>query len=300
MIPARFRGIASMLAATAAFVANDTCLKLAMSDVPPMQVLVMRGLAAITLCLPLLMVLKQTAHVPHVVNRWVLARCFGEIAALGFFIYGLKHMAISDITAIAQTTPLLVLAAGAVIWKDHLGLGRMALVGLGIAGALLVAQPGSDAASPWAMLGFGAALGGALRDILSRKVDPAIPALIVTFATLVTVMLSALCGMLLMEVPVTPAPRSLMLTLAAGVLLIAAHFFIFLAYRLSPPRVVAPFNYAFTIWAVLSSLLVFDVVPNALALAGMGLILCAGLAVILTERRTTFSSPVNNAQVISN
>jgi drug/metabolite transporter (DMT)-like permease len=45
------------------------------------------------------------------------------------------------------------------------------------------------------------------------------------------------------------------------------------------------------IWAGLSGLLVFGDVPNGLALAGMGLILAAGLAVVLLEGRTRQGKP---------
>lgn len=297
-IATQFRGIAAMLAATAAFVSNDTCMKLAMNESPPMQVLAMRGLAASLICLPLLLALGFGRRLLGIFNPWVLLRCCGEIFAIFCFIIGLQHMAIGDITAISQITPLMVLVAGAVFWGDHLGAGRLVLVALGIAGAVMVAQPGAAAASPYAILGFGTALGAAVRDIFSRKVDRGIPALIVTFATLVTVGLSGFAGMAVSEAPVMPSVHVVGLMLAAGTLLIGGHFFIFLAYRLAPPRVVAPFNYAFTIWAVLSGFFVFDVIPDGLALAGMALILVAGLAVILLEGRSR--SPANNAQVISN
>ena len=296
--PSQFRGIVSMLAATAAFVTNDTCMKLAMSETPPLQVLAMRGTAACLICLPLLLVLGYGRNLPYVLNSWVLARCASEVVAIYCFIFALQHMAIADITAISQTAPFVVLVAGALLWGDRLGAGRLALVAVGIAGALLVAQPGGSAASPYAIVGFGTALGSAGRDIISRKVSAAIPALVVTFATLLSVALAGAGGMLLSETPVVPSARVVALMAAAGFLLIGGHFFIFLAYRLSPPRVVAPFNYAFTIWAVLSGLAVFGVVPNGLALMGMALIVVAGLAVLLLEGRVR--SPVNNAQVISN
>ena len=72
----------------------------------------------------------------------------------------------------------------------------------------------------------------------------------------------------------------------AGFFLMFGHLLIFLAFRYAPARVVAPFNYAFTLWAVLSGLVVFGDVPNALAVAGMGLIMLSGLCVILLEGRT--------------
>jgi drug/metabolite transporter (DMT)-like permease len=48
---------------------------------------------------------------------------------------------------------------------------------------------------------------------------------------------------------------------------------------------VAPFYYAFTVWAVLSGVLIFGSFPNLLAAAGMGLIIASGLANVALERQ---------------
>jgi drug/metabolite transporter (DMT)-like permease len=64
------------------------------------------------------------------------------------------------------------------------------------------------------------------------------------------------------------------------------HAFVFLAYRSAPARVVAPFSYSFLLWAGLSGFLLFNDIPNGLALGGMALIVVAGLAVIMGEGRT--------------
>ena len=61
------------------------------------------------------------------------------------------------------------------------------------------------------------------------------------------------------------------------------HFFIFMAYRVGPTQVVAPFYYTFTLWAVISGLLVFGQLPGPLALAGIVLIVPSGLAVVTLD-----------------
>jgi drug/metabolite transporter (DMT)-like permease len=58
-----------------------------------------------------------------------------------------------------------------------------------------------------------------------------------------------------------------------------------LAYRLGRTAAVAPFFYSFAIWAVLSGLLVFGALPNALALAGIALIVASGVAIVLLDQR---------------
>jgi drug/metabolite transporter (DMT)-like permease len=275
-----------MIVATATFVANDTCMKLAMAEAPPMQVLVRRGVAACLWCLPLLLLLGHGHAIARVFDRWVLLRCLCEIAAILAFVVALRSMAIADITAIAQIAPLLVLAGAALIWREPIGPARLVLVALGIAGALLVAQPGSGAASLLALLGFATAAGAAARDLVSRRVPRAIPALVVTFATLVTVMLAAAAVGLASEDWIAPTGRHIALMAAAGLFLMFGHLFVFLAYRLAPPRVVAPFFYCLTLWAAISGILVFGDIPNAPAIAGMALIVASGLAVLLFEGRS--------------
>jgi len=188
------RGIGAMLLATGAFVANDSCMKLALSDAPPLQVLIMRGIAACLWCLPILLILGHGRDLPKVFNRWVALRSLCEVFAILSFILALNEMPIADITAIAQIAPLLVLLGIWLFFGDRIGMLRLALIGVGITGALLVAQPGTEAASPMAILGFFTALGAAGRDIVTRKVPPGTPALIVTFSTLLIVMLCATVG----------------------------------------------------------------------------------------------------------
>jgi drug/metabolite transporter (DMT)-like permease len=75
------------------------------------------------------------------------------------------------------------------------------------------------------------------------------------------------------------------LMVLAGFLLMCGQLFLFLAYRLAEARAVAPFNYSFTLWAVLSGYVVFGAIPNQWAAFGMALILVTGLGVILLEGR---------------
>lgn len=72
--------------------------------------------------------------------------------------------------------------------------------------------------------------------------------------------------------------------LLAGSLLVTGHICIFVAYRIGPARSVAPFMYTLTLWAVLAGLILFDDIPNRLAIAGMSLVALAGLLTMYLER----------------
>jgi drug/metabolite transporter (DMT)-like permease len=214
-----------------------------------------------------------------------------EVGAILAFITALNHMQIADLTALYQISPLIVLLGMWLFFGERVDGLRLALVALGITGALLVAQPGGDAASPFAIFGFLTAVGAALRDILSRKVPPQTPALIVSFSALFIVLMGAVVMSALFETQVAPTFRHGWLMFIAGFFLMCGHSFIYMAYRLSPARVVAPFNYSFMIWAGLSGILVFGHVPNTLAIAGMALIMAADLAVVFLEGRSRQVAP---------
>lgn len=286
------RGILAVLLATGAFVANDSCMKLALADAPPLQVLVMRGVSACLWCLPILMILGHARALPGVFHPWVALRSLSEVVAIFCFIMALARMPIADVTAMVQITPLVVLVGIWLFWGETIGTLRLALIGVGITGALLVAQPGGDAASPYAVFAFLTAIGAAGRDIATRKVPPDTPALVVTFSTLLIVMLCAAAGSSLFETQVAVTPRHAWLMAIAGFFLMCGHLSIYLAYRLAPARVVAPFSYSFMLWAGLSGYLLFGDLPNTMAIAGMALILLAGLAVVLLEGRTRQGGPL--------
>lgn len=278
-------GIGCMIAAAGLFVANDTCMKLAMEAAPPVQVLFLRGIAACLWCLPLIFIMGHGRSMPHLLDKWVLMRAGAEVAAVLSFVIALAHMAIGDITAITQTTPLLILIGVALIWREPIGHVRLILIIIGFVGAILVARPGSGAASLLALLGFLAAVFSAVRDLAGRNIHRDIPIVIATFATLAIVMIAAGLYSAAFETWAPVTNRMIGLMMLAGFLLIFGHVFIFLAYRFAAPRTIAPFYYCFTVWAVVSGVIIFGELPDFVSLIGMALIVASGLAIVIIDGR---------------
>jgi drug/metabolite transporter (DMT)-like permease len=276
-----------MVFAMGVFIGSDSCSKLALGGVPLFQLIFLRGIASVLLCLILLVALDHGRDLMMMLNPWVLARGLCEVVANFGFTLAIYHMAIADVTAIAQTCPLLVLVGAKLIWREHLGLSRLLLIALGISGALLVAQPGATAASPYAILGFLVAASAATRDLITRKVPADIPAPVVAFSVLVILMLAGGAAMLVSETPVFPDWHNAGLMFLAGALMVCGHIGIFVAYKIGPARSVAPFMYSLTLWAVLAEVALFGDIPNMLAIAGIGFILLAGLLVIYLDNRRT-------------
>ena len=281
------RGIGFLLAGAGTFVLNDSFMKMALSDLPPYQVLVMRGISGAICALVLLAVMGDLKKLSAGLHRFVFLRGILEVGAILAYILALLHAPIGDVTAIFQITPLLVILGMIFIHREVAVALRMILVAIGFAGALLVAQPGFGTTSPFLMLAFVTALFAALRDLAGRRVSSDIPALVATFITIVMVMSSAALVGFTTEHWLQPTTRHIVLMAAAGLFMMLGHMFTFLAYRNASAQAVAPFYYSFMIWAVVAGYLIFGDIPNTYAMVGMMLILLSGLGIIYMERKNS-------------
>ena len=285
-IPITIRGPLFMIVSTGSYLVNDTMMKLATTGLPPYEVLFLRGLAASLWGFPLLFLLGYARQVPLILDKRVLSRNVLELAAILCYVVALANMQIADSTALGQITPLLMLVGSSILFGERIGGVRMALIGLGFIGALMVAQPTMQGISVYALLALGNAALAAARDLAGRRVAAEVPGMIVAISAVVVVLAGAGIAHLVSESWVMPETRHLLLIGGAGLFLIFGHFFIFMAYRIGPTSLVAPFYYCFTVWAVISGLVVFGQFPNALAVCGILLVVASGLTIVsLDERR---------------
>jgi drug/metabolite transporter (DMT)-like permease len=218
-------------------------------------------------------------------EKRVLARNALELGAILAYVVALANMQIADSTALGQVTPLLVMLGASLLFGERIGAVRMLLIGLGFVGAIMIAQPTMQGISVYALLALANAALAAARDLAGRRVAGETPGMVVAISAVLVVLAGAGIAHLLTERWVVPGPHHLLLMAGAGFFLIFGHFFIFMAYRTGPTGVVAPFYYCFTVWAVVSGLLVFGQLPNMLAVGGIVLVVGSGLAIVLLDGR---------------
>lgn len=279
------RAILAMVVAMGMFVSSDSCMKLALQDAPLGQLMLMRGISSVLICFSLIIALGQARHLKRMFNGWLVARGLLEVVANVSFTLGLGFIAIADLVAIAQTAPLFVLLGAWAFRGEKPGVWRMVLILAGIVGALLVAQPGGGAASWFAMLAFLCPMSAATRDLITPRAPRDVPPLVATLTLLVILGAAGGIGTLAFETPRMPTGYETLLMILAGALAVGGHFLIYVAYRMGDARTVAPFMYTLTIWAVLSSVILFGDIPGQLAIAGMIIIAFAGLAIIWLDGR---------------
>lgn len=288
-------GIGYMILGAGSFVLNDSLMKLLLGPLPALEVLVLRGIFGVVSLVPMLIYMGQVSALPAALNRWVMLRGLLEVGAIFSFIAALSHAPQADVTAIFQTTPMLIVLGMVFFHGETLDRLRTGLIVLGFGGALMVAQPGSEGTSPFAMLAFLTAAFAAMRDLVARNIPADTPVLVSTMVTVVLVLLASALFDLATEVWIAPTSGQIALMVAAGFLMSIGHAFTFLAYKYGQARVVAPFYYSFMVWALIFGHFMFDTVPNTLALAGMALILLSGVAVIYLEQRNRSALPESMA-----
>ncbi len=279
------RGILYMLASGLTFVFNDSLMKLAMGALPPYEVLVMRGLSGVFFALCLLGFTGEITVHRRMISRPVLLRAGLECIAILTYILALAHSPIGDVTAIFQTTPLLVILGMIFIHREKIVGLRLILVAIGFGGALMVAQPFTGAVSPYVSLAFITALFAAARDLAARQISKDVPAMVSTLILILTVLSGALISGVLFEHWLVPSFYYIMLTIGAGLFMMLGHHFTLLAYRNASAQQVAPFYYSFLVFAVLFGFIIFHDVPNLLSFAGMAVIVASGLILLSREEK---------------
>lgn len=274
-----------MIAATAVFVIGDSFMKLVTEAVAPFEVLFLRGVAATAACALWVVVRGEWHAISSVVHGRVLLRAAAETLSVLCYIVALARMPIADVIAILQTAPLIVIVGAAVVLRERIGPVRIVLVLVGFTGALMVAQPSDAGISTAALLAFAAALLIAVRDLVGRGVPAGSPVTVVVLATNLTVTAVAGAMSFATETWVAPTGSQIVDLGAAGLLVTLGHAGVLLAYRLGQATAIAPFFYSFALWGLMAGVVVWDALPNTLALSGIALIVVSGIAMVVMERR---------------
>ena len=281
---ANLRGIVSLLIAMALFIGSDTVVKLAGATTPVTEIMAVRGMMAAVL---MGLVVAATVRVDRwhlVLQPLVAVRAIIEAIIATLFLIALPHLPLGDITVIMQITPLVLTVLSAIVLREAVGWRRWVAVAVGFVGVVLVAQPSAQGVNIYAACALLVAVLVAVRDIVTRYLDPSIPTAAVTFATTISVCLLGFAGAPLENW--TPlSDHTLVLLAASAVLVSGANIFVIRAFRGVDVSVVSPFRYAAVVWAVLFGFLVWGDIPNALAVAGTLIIVASGLYTMHRETR---------------
>jgi drug/metabolite transporter (DMT)-like permease len=278
------RGILSMAGAMACFVANDAVVKIVSAGMPTAQLIFLRGLIAAAIVVAVALATGAAARIRDTVHPRVLARGAAEALATVLYLTALFQLPLANAAAINLSAPLFIVVLAVVFLRERVGAAHWLALGAGFAGVVLVVQPGLAGFNAYALVCLLGALLQAVRDLLTRRIAPDVPAVLITLSTSVAV--TALAGALsLVEGWRAFAPRDLALLALAASFLMGAYWLIVDAMRHGEMSLVAPFRYTGVLYAIVVGYLVWGDVPNALAWSGIALLVASGLFVLYRQKK---------------
>lgn len=279
------RGATFMMLSMAAFVLNDTFVKLLGANIPLFEILFLRGLLA-TGALIMICWYLNALQWRHTSRDWslMIARSGSEIAAAYFFLTALIHMPIANVTAILQTLPLTVSLGGVLFFKNPIGWRRLLAILIGFGGMMLIVRPGSDGFDIYSIYVLIAVLCVTVRDLTTRAMSKSVPSLFVTL--LASLSVTVYSGIMVIGAEFTPMTSTDQAYLiASAIFIIGGYAFSVLVMRVGDISFVALFRYSAVIWTLLIGFWVFGDWPDELTLLGAAIIALSGGYTLLREAR---------------
>ncbi len=211
----------------------------------------------------------------------LIRSCSGLCAGV-LGVVSLLTIPFAEAYALIFMAPFLVTLMSIVLLRERVSLLGVTAMVMGFAGVLLAVRPGFRALEVGHVTAAGAAFFVALSTILVRRIagtERRISLLIMP--QLVTVIGA---GAIMTTHYVTPQPMEFGLLLLSGIILALAQLMLILAAQRVPAASIAQTQFSQLIWAIVIGALFFAEMPDAWSVAGVAVIIAAGM-LTLRDRR---------------
>jgi drug/metabolite transporter (DMT)-like permease len=284
------RGMLFMVLAMALFAANDAGTKFAVKVIPVSEVMAIRGGFAIVFLAAILWWRDELRDAPKIFDWQVGLRGFAEAVNGLLLISALALIPLGNVITIIQLVPFLMTIIAAMTLGERVGWRRWVAVAAGFLGVLFVVKPATGAFDAASLYALAATFTILLRDMLARSIGARIPAFVVALGSIVAGILVGLTGYFV-QIWKMPDLVALVSCLGAGICLVLAQYFIVLAYRGTELSAVAPFRYSIVLFAVIYGFVLFAEIPDGWSLAGMTIMIAAGLYMLRREAVRSRAAP---------
>ena len=196
------------------------------------------------------------------------------------------YLPLADATAIGFAAPLFVVILAALMLSERVHLYRWSAVVVGFIGVLIIAGPEASL-SRGALYGAMFALTGAgltaVAMIFLRRMSAHEHSITIAFYFMLT---SAAVSLTTVFFGWNwPTPWEAVVLIVTGLAGGAGQLFLSFSYRYGEASVLAPFDYAAMIWAVVLGYFLFGELPAAPVWLGGAIVVAAGLLILWRERK---------------
>jgi len=266
-----------MVAAMAGFAVEDVFLKAAAASLSLGQIMLTVGILGLAVFAMLARVRGEAVFPAAFLARGMLVRSGFEVVGRLFYALAVALTPLSSASAILQATPLLVVAAAALVMGEKVGSRRWLAVLTGFAGVLVILRPGLAAFDALSMLAVAGMIGFAGRDLATRAASPSLSNRQLGIAGFAMLSLSGAIILGATGGAVLPGARAAAEVAACAGFAVAAYAALTGAMRNGEVSVVTPFRYARLVFAMILGVTVFGECPDAATLLGSALIVGSGL-----------------------
>lgn len=217
-------------------------------------------------------------HRPWLVQVLGLTRMLSSV----LITYSFVTIPLAEAYCLVFLVPVLTTILSTIFLRETVSLDRWVLVIVSFLGVLLVVRPGFRELELGHLTAFGCALSAAVSVVITRLISGeerritlfVIPGL---YTLAANAALLALLGFTL------PSWGEVALLVVCGILAGGAYLMQIAALARAPASRVAPLQYSQIVWALVFGVLFFSEFPDALALAGLGVVVASGLANIFAD-----------------
>ncbi|MDA4844851.1 DMT family transporter [Hoeflea poritis] len=284
-------GIVTILLTVFAMALTDAFVKFSSADMTLWQIYVCRSAIA----LPLLLLLGRGGVLPKAIG-WVALRSLALVAMYLAIYAAIPLLDLSVIAASLYTGPLFIVLLSAVFLHERVAPQQWLAVALGFVGVLFVVRPNGADFTALSLIPIIAALLYALVAVLTRaKCADETPA---SLAAGLNVGLIAFGGAASLWFWVSPSDHAetypflfgtwssfgagtIGILCVMAVLIVGVSIGLARAYQSPRPQIIATFDYAYLIFAAFWGFVFFREVPDVWTVAGIALIIAAGVLVLV-------------------
>ncbi len=293
--------ISLLLSATFALSLQDSLVKWISSDTSFWQIQTLRSIVNLAVAVILaslgggLLLLKPKHW------RGVYLRALFLVICMFFFFAGAPFLSMTQMAAGLYTYPLFVCLMAGSILGETIGRWRITSIILGAIGALIVLSPWREGFSIVQVLPIVAGFFFACNILTLRRTCRHESTLALAFAAGIVFMLVGLCGIATLAVfPPSTLAQSAMpfvsiawpdltllvmgIVVCLSLLNLSGNICLTRAYQTADASLLAPLDFTYLIFATLWGKIIFGDWPGNSTLAGMCLIVCAGVVIAWRER----------------
>jgi drug/metabolite transporter (DMT)-like permease len=285
---APLRAVLLMVAGCALLTVNDAIMKHVTGELPLGESIFIRGLFTfIPVCF---LTMRAGGWRVLRITQWRGQLLRGALLGISTlcFLESLAHLPLAQATAMVFASPIILTVLAPALLGEKVSRNEWFAVVAGFIGVLLMLSPDAQGFRWVVLLPLGAALGEALRDVITRKLVATESSESMLFVSVIAVNVVALSTVGFGWR--APTDEQWLALLLAGGLLGVAHFFMTDAFRYAKAIVVAPFRYAGVIWALVAGFVAFGELPSGMTLIGAAVVVLSGLYVLRQSLRRTRAS----------